>query len=376
MRLMIVDDSALMRRWLKQCFEDQDCVIETARSGADALAKLESFNPDVITLDINMPEMDGLTCLAHIMTDMPRPVVMISSLTGEGALATLEALELGAVDYIEKPSGTVSHDIKTRFPEITAKVRAAAGAKTRQGKTRSGGRAGAPSAKRAGARPGAGSAGAAARRPRLATPGAKQPIDLVLIGVSTGGPGTIEEVLSAVSADLAAPILIAQHMPSRFAQVLADRLNSRLDLEVSAANGATLLKPGAAVVAGADADILVSKRGAKLMAVPTPLDPSRTWHPSVDRMVESAMECMRPDRLLAVQLTGMGDDGAAAMTALRQKGGRTIAESEESAVIFGMPKELIRRGGAEIVLPSSEIGETLNLWTGLRGARRAAVPSS
>lgn len=357
MRILIVDDSALMRRWLKQCFSADKYIVDTARNGRDALKKVETFDPDVITLDVNMPEMDGLTCLSEIMAMGPRRVVMLSSLTGKGTLATLEALELGAIDYIEKPSGTVSHDIKTSFREIIAKVESAAAARVR---TRGG-------------------------RRRMEKPGIfggtpetslsairKRKIELVLIGVSTGGPGTLEEILGQIDPDISAPILIAQHMPGRFATAFAERLNGRLGLEVRAINGATPLGPGTVGVAGSDTDVTVSRRGSRLVAVPMPIDPARVWHPSVDRMVETALKAVDPRALLGVQLTGMGDDGAVAMADLHGKGGLTIAESEETAVIFGMPRELIRRGGASLVLPSHDIAEALNEIVGPRSRAAAA----
>jgi two-component system chemotaxis response regulator CheB len=353
MRVLVVDDSALMRRWLKQCFAEAGWTVETARSGTDALEKIGPFDPQVVTLDVNMPEMDGLTCLSHIMTDFPRPVIMVSSITARGALATIEALELGAVDYVEKPSGTVSHDIRNRFPEILAKVSAASGARLRRGAVRR-----APAAPQPAAARSAPTRAAAPRRP--AGLGAARQTDLILIGVSTGGPGTLEVVLDTIDPDIGAPILIAQHMPSRFASVLAERLNGRCAIEVAALDGATPLRPGLALVAGADADVIVSRRGAKLMALPAPLDAERIWHPSVDRMVESALATLPAERLVGVQLTGMGDDGARAMAALHAAGGRTIAEDERTAVIFGMPRELITRGGASHVLPADRIGEALN----------------
>ncbi|MCB6179267.1 chemotaxis response regulator protein-glutamate methylesterase [Rhodobacter sp. Har01] len=346
MRVLVVDDSALMRRWLKECFASEPGIESlTARDGKDALAKLDSFDPDVVTLDINMPEMDGLTCLAQIMARAPRPVVMLSSLTDAGALATLEALELGAVDYIAKPSGTVSHDLKLIFPQILAKVRAAARIRV-TGPKRPSRRPAAPPRPDAGPRPAAAPQGAARH-------------DLVLIGSSTGGPKALEAVLFPLGPDFPVPILIAQHMPKRFTKVFAERLTQQGALPVIEVTGPTELRPGAAYLAQGDADVQVSRRRDRLVATPVPANPELVWNPSVNHMVATAQAVLPPGRLLAVLLTGMGDDGAAAMTRLHQAGGTTIAQSEASSAIFGMPRALIEAGGASRIIDVDRIAYTL-----------------
>jgi two-component system chemotaxis response regulator CheB len=354
MRLLIVDDSALMRRCLRECFEAEgDFEIAAARDGRDALERIAEFDPDVVTLDINMPVMDGLTCLAHIMTDAPRPVVMVSSLTDKGALATFEALELGAVDYVAKPGGTVSLNLREVFPDIVAKVRAAAAARRRSAIDRV--RAGRERARL--------EAAEVRRKPRPVGPvTAGAGADLVMIGVSTGGPRTLEDVLAALPADFPAPLLVAQHMPARFTSVFAERLDAHCALAVSELAAATPLEPGCAYIARGDADVLVSRRAGRLVGLSAPLDARFTWHPSVARMVASAAAAVAPERLIAVMLTGMGDDGAAEMTELRRAGGRTVAEAEETAVIFGMPKELIDRDGATRVAPAPRIPAVLTDW--------------
>lgn len=347
MKVLAVDDSALMRKWLTECFSAEpgmEC--RTARDGLDALTKIAEFDPDVVTLDINMPAMDGLTCLARIMTDMPRPVVMVSSLTEKGALVTLEALNLGAVDYIAKPDGTVSHALGTIFPQLVAKVRAAAGARAR--------------------RPRLGKAAPSARIERAnhadqpgITPSRAGKVELVLMGASTGGPGALEDVLFPLDGSFPAPILIAQHMPARFTGVFARRLSEQGALPVAEVSGPTPLEPGHAYLARGDADVIVTRRAGRLSANSVPADPSRTWNPSVNRMVESAMAVVPPDRLVGVLLTGMGDDGARALADLHRAGGSTIAESEVSATIYGMPRELVALGGASRVLDSDRIAGAL-----------------
>ena len=347
MRVLAVDDSALMRKWLTECFAAVPGVeCRTARDGADALAKIAEFDPDVVTLDINMPAMDGLTCLARVMTDMPRPVVMVSSLTEKGALVTLEALNLGAVDYIAKPDGTVSHDLRTIFPDLVAKVRAAAGARTRRPRLRE------PAIPHR-------SPQAVVPGKAIAAPVRAGKVDLVLVGASTGGPSALEDVLFPLDSAFPAPILIAQHMPARFTAVFARRLSEQGALPVTEVSGPTPLLPGRAYLARGDADVIVTRRAGRLSANSVPADASRTWNPSVNRMVESAMAVVPPERLVGVLLTGMGDDGARALADLHRAGGSTIAESEASATIYGMPRELVALGGAGRVLDADRIAGTL-----------------
>ena len=360
-KVLVVDDSALMRKYLREILTaEPGFEVETARDGEDALERIRELDPDVVTLDINMPRMDGLTCLAHIMSESPRPVVMVSSLTEQGALATFEALELGAVDYVAKPGGTVSLNLREVADEIRAKVRAAAGARARR-------RTGGPAAQAAPARP-ARREGArpAVRRP----PGRGGETGLVLVGVSTGGPSTLEIILTALPEGFPWPVLVAQHMPARFTRVFAERLDRRCALAVREVQRAMPLEPGQIAIAQGDADVLVQRRLGRVTAVTADPDESLLWHPSVERMVRSALEACPPERLVGVQLTGMGYDGAEAMAELHRRGGRTIAESEESAVVFGMPRELIERGGADVVLPRERIAAQLCEW--LMGAPEAA----
>lgn len=348
--LLIVDDSALMRRHLGRIFEAQaDFRLCFARNGAEALAMVHEQQPDVVTLDVNMPEMDGLTCLSHIMTESPRPVVMVSSLTSKGAMATLEALELGAVDFIAKPDGTVSLNIDRIEAELVAKVRAAARARLR---TRN-------LARRI-HRQNAWAGEAPVKGPPAPVPGELR--GLVLIGVSTGGPGALDCVLPLLPADFRWPVLICQHMPSSFTGVLARRLDAASRVRVVEVETATPLQPGTAYIARGDADMLVARRPNGLVALPAPASANHLWHPSADRLVRSAMEHVEPGRLIGVLLTGMGNDGAEAMAELHKRHGRTIAEAEETAVVWGMPQDLVRRDGADVVLPIHRVAEQLERW--------------
>ncbi|MGV7030686.1 chemotaxis-specific protein-glutamate methyltransferase CheB [Methylobacterium symbioticum] len=347
-KLLIVDDSALMRKFLRMIFEESGfSEVRTARNGRDALEQVALFDPDVVTLDINMPEMDGLTCLSEIMAETPRPVVMVSSLTSESAAVTLEAVQLGAVDYVEKPGGTVSLNIATIRDEMVEKVRIAARAKPRRAlglldrvrRTKQ----------------------AAPPQPRRAAAGGR-PEGCVLIGVSTGGPRTLEDILPELPADLPWPVVIAQHMPGSFTGPFAQRLDRICALSVREVTAPAPLTAGHVYIGRGDADVVIERRLGRLVVTSLPSDPALRWHPSVDRLVRSASAAMPPQGLVAVELTGMGDDGAAAMTELRAAGGRTIAEAESSAVVFGMPAELIRRGGATLTLPARSIPAQLVSW--------------
>ncbi|MGP0050418.1 MAG: chemotaxis-specific protein-glutamate methyltransferase CheB [Solirubrobacteraceae bacterium] len=343
-RVLVVDDSALMRRHLREMLErDGAFEVHTARNGADALEQIRQVQPDVVTLDVNMPVMDGLTCLKHVMEEMPRPVVMVSSLTEQGAMATLEAFALGAVDYVPKPGGTVSLNIDQVADELCEKV--AAAARARVGGPR---RLAERLQRQHRARP------APVRRPRLTA-------GVVLIGSSTGGPGVLGSVIGGLPSDFPLPVLVAQHIPASFSGPLAARLNDECALRVEELRGVRELEPGLVLIARGDADVVFARRAAGSVARPVPIDGHR-WHPSVDRMVRSAAGCFPAEQIVAVELTGMGDDGAEAMAELHRAGARTIAESEESAVVFGMPAELIRRGGATAVLPAEDVAGQLREW--------------
>jgi two-component system chemotaxis response regulator CheB len=356
-KILIADDSALMRKYLGGIFKDEgDFEVCIARNGVEALSLARSFAPDVITLDVNMPEMDGITCLSRIMVECPKPVVMVSSLTTRGAEVTLQALALGAVDFIAKPDGTVSLHIHEIAAALVAKIRVAAKARLRQSR-------GLLERVRH-----ATSESTATERRSLSPQGANTQAGgplrgIVLIGVSTGGPGAIETIIPRLPADFPWPILIAQHMPESFTGVFARRINSLSELEVIEVTRPVPLRRGTAYVGRGDADLLVGNRGGELTAIPMPASTKHNWHPSVERMVTSALEHHDPKRLLGVMLTGMGDDGAAAMAELRARGGRTIAEAEETAVVWGMPGELVRRGGASLVLPLQRVAEQLRHWT-------------
>ena len=362
-RLLIADDSALMRKLLEGIFLDEgDFEIRLARNGTEALELIRTFDPQVVTLDVQMPGMDGLTCLSRIMIEAPRPVVMISSLTEEGADATLEAIELGAVDFVAKPGGAVSLEIDRLRPLLVEKVRAAAGARIRrtlrlaervrhqirgaglESRTR-------PVRARPTMAVKVGTGVIKAGKGRL--PG------LVLIGTSTGGPAALDVVLPQLPPDFPWPVLVAQHLPASFTGAFARRLDRECQLDVVEVDQPMPLRRGIIYIGKGDADVMVAPRAAGVIAMPVPAKASYLWHPSVERMVASALDHLDASRLIGVMMTGMGNDGAEAMKRLHLAGGRTIAEAESSAIVWGMPGELVKNGGADKVRPLEDIAATI-----------------
>ncbi len=348
-RLLIVDDSALIRKLLSNLFSRQpDFEVSTARDGIDAMQQLHRFQPDVISLDVNLPGQDGLECLNRIMVERPTPVVMFSALTEKGAASTAEAMALGAVDFLAKPAGATSATIEKLSRELVRKIRGAAQAKVRRSR-------GLHQRMREQNQLDV----VAPTAPKLDS--ARCP-GVVIVGVSTGGPRTLEEVLPDLPTNFPWPVIVAQHMPSSFTAALTKRMDSLCKLSVVEVTRPMPLQAGQIYIAMGDSDILVGRRSQGVVVMPAPPSEDYLWHPSVDALVKSAHRVFPAQRVIGVLLTGMGHDGAAEMTLLRQSGGHTIAESEESAVVFGMPCELIRREGAEVVLPAERIPRQLTDW--------------
>lgn len=354
--VLVVDDSALVRKVLRRFFEDEGMTVETARSGLEALARLKTLRPDVMTLDIQMPDLDGLSVLHRVMTSHAVPVVMVSVLTSEGSRTTMEALALGAVDFVAKPDASVSLRLDEVRHDLVGKVSRAARAHVR---TRT-------------------SAGAALRpvehRPtRQPVHVSRRPTEVVLIGSSTGGPAALSEIISALPRNFP-PVVIAQHLPAAFTPHLSDRLGRTGGMRSEEAGAPTQLRWGTVYVGRGDADVLLTRRRGELVVKSVPAHPEGRWHPGVDRLVRSALDVVPPANLIGVLLSGMGDDGAETMCTLAGRGGRTIAESQESAVVWGMPGALVERGGATVVLETERIAEQLRGWVPLQEPPGAPAP--
>ena len=361
-KLLIADNSALMRKLLEGIFlEEGDFEIRLAQNGAEALELVRSFDPQVVTLDVQMPGMDGLTCLGQIMIEAPRPVVMISALTEAGAEATLAAIELGAIDFIAKPGGAISLEIDRLRPLLVEKVRCAATVRIRRTlrlkerirhQFRGVGVAPRPAS------------------PRISpAKGADPSSGLVLIGTSTGGPAALDIVLTQLPLGFSWPVMVAQHMPASFTGPFARRLDRQCELRVVEVNRPMPLQAGTIYIGRGDGDLIVAPRPTGMIAMSVPAQRDYPWHPSVERMVTSALEQYDATQLFGVLMTGMGRDGADAMTRLRKQGGRTIAEAESTAIVWGMPGELVKNGGAEFIRPVEDIAGTLVEMVAAHAAR-------
>ena len=349
-KVLVVDDSALVRKLIGQAFSEQtDFEVRFARNGREALAAIAISRPDVVTLDVHMPEMDGLACLDRIMIETPCPVVMVSSMTAAGADATLEALRLGAVDFVAKPTGAVSLRFDDLVRPLIEKVRAAAGARLKTSLRLR---------ERVRFRIGDGAGVSPKTSIKNAEPISKGE-GLVLIGTSTGGPPALEALLTGLPASFPWPIVVAQHMPATFTGSLARRLDGISRLNVQEVRDPIALKPGNVYIGRGDADVIISRRGAALVAMAAPAQADYPWHPSTDRLVRSALNYMAPSQLIGILMTGMGNDGAEAMALIHTGGGRTIAEAEETAVVWGMPGELVMANGASFVVPLQKIAAQL-----------------
>lgn len=342
MRVLIVDDSAFMRHAVAKYLETDPeiIVVGSAYDGLDALAKIHALQPDVVTLDVEMPRMDGLTALKRIMAECPTPVVMLSALTQRGAEATVRALMRGAVDFMPKPSAGV--DIGTVIEELTAKVKIAAGVRAANralaGAMDAGPRsAPAPSASQSEPRP------------------FRKGDPVIVIGASTGGPSALRQVLSGLPADLQAAIAVVQHMPAGFTQSLARRLDESSPLAVREAVDGDRLARRLVLLAPGDYHLrFEGMRRVTLNQGP----PRHHVRPAADVAMESAAEC-HGSAVIGVVLTGMGDDGTEGAGRIKTVGGKVIAEHESTSVVYGMPRSVVEAGLADQVIPLPEVAPAL-----------------
>ncbi|WP_456469417.1 protein-glutamate methylesterase/protein-glutamine glutaminase [Archaeoglobus sp.] len=338
MRVLVVDDSALVRMAVSDILSKAGIeVIDTAKNGKEAVEKTLKLKPDVVTLDIKMPVMDGLTALKLIMEKQPTPVVMLSSLTKEGAKETLEALKLGAVDFITKPGGALV-DLSSIEQEIVEKVRMAATTSLNILRLQN--------LKKIKGEVVRGSWG-------------KKTRDVcVLIGSSTGGPSALEMIIPRLPADIPAPIFVVQHMPPGFTQQLAERLDNISEVKVKEAENNEKVKDGVVYIAPGGYHMKVRRATNVVRIKIVDGEPVNAVKPSVDVTADSVVQAYG-ENVVGVILTGMGEDGAYGMKMIKDRGGLTIASSEDTCVVFGMPKAAIELGGIVSVKPVFEIAEEI-----------------
>lgn len=330
-RVLVIDDSALIRRLLGELLEQAGDieVVATARDPYDAREKIKRLDPDVLTLDVEMPRMDGLTFLRNLMRLRPMPVVMVSSLTEDGAEETLEALALGAVDFVTKPRGDTAQGLEAYADELIGKVRAAARARVRPLGEGGGGQPLRPPRRRAAER-------------------------IVAIGASTGGTVAIQRVLEALPAN-APPVLVTQHMPPGFSAAFAERLDGLCAVSVHEAKDGQRVLPGHAYIApGGTYHLELVRDGSRYQCRLSDAEPVNRHRPSVDVLFDTVAAAAGPSAV-GVLLTGMGNDGAAGLARLQAAGAPTIAQDEASSVVWGMPGAAVKAGAADRVLPLAEI---------------------
>ncbi|MEW6417070.1 MAG: chemotaxis response regulator protein-glutamate methylesterase [Nitrospirota bacterium] len=346
-KVLIVDDSAFMRNALtKMLSSDPEIkIVGTAKDGLEAIEKAAILKPDIVTMDVEMPKMDGLTALKQIMEKNPLPVIMVSSLTSEGAKVTLDALDLGAVDFIPKNLSDLSINIVkikeiliNKVKQISKKgvlrrhLRNVADHKTFE----------------------------MPRGMPIRATGERR-IAVVSIGTSTGGPKALQDIIPKLPKDFPVPILIAQHMPPNFTKPFAERLDQLSQITVKEAEEGEPLKPGVALIAPGKGNMRALRiRGIETIVRISENKEEFIYIPSVDALMASVAEYF-PERALGVILTGMGNDGLKGLITLKKSGGRILAQNEETCIIYGMPKAVIEAGIADKVLPLEEMaGEIIN----------------
>jgi len=333
-RALVIDDSAFSRQTITRMLNTSPLVevVGVARDGEEALRKTLELKPDVITLDLEMPRMDGFTFLRIVMAKQPTPVVVISSRAGEDDV--FKALDLGAVDFIAKPTAAATLELQNIEEGLIRKVHAIRELRIDKVSER-----------------------IQSAPPMLVdrTPSpTSASVPVVVIGSSTGGPPALVQIFGAFTEPPPCTFLVAQHMPAGFTRGFAERLDRLTPLRVREAEGGEDLEPGLALIAPGGCHLELQKRGSRVVTRVEPDDGAARYVPSVDRLFTSAAKQFA-DKLLAVVLTGMGDDGRKGACQVKDSGGRVIAESEETAVIYGMPKQVVNAGAADMVLPLQEI---------------------
>lgn len=358
-RVLVVDDSRFFRRRVSEIIsaDSQLEVVATAENGAEAVDMVVKLKPDVVTMDVEMPVMDGITAVKRIMAASPTPILMFSSLTTEGAQATLDALDAGALDFLPKKFEDISRNkeeanrqLRSRIKQIAGR-RIAAGAKS----------APAPrvqsvtvnaATKRNDAPPPARST------PQILRPGDLRNFAILAIGTSTGGPVALQEILSKLPESFPLPIVLVQHMPGTFTSAFAQRLNKICNIQVKEAAEADVLQPGVALLAPGGKQMLLQRRGGQIITRIHAAAPGQTYKPCVDITFSSIAEVF-PGKVLALILTGMGADGREGIRKLKKDHSVCWAQDEASCVVFGMPGAVVEEKLADHVLPLLDIGPQL-----------------
>jgi two-component system chemotaxis response regulator CheB len=347
-RILVVDDAVVFRRMVTEELNADPAleVVGTAANGRIALAKLPQVNPDLVILDIEMPELDGLATLREIRKTYPKlPVIMFSALTERGAAATLDALALGATDYFAKPAAAGGLDASLRVirDELVPEIKALCGR---------------------------GPAPAVIPAPPGAGPARTGPVEVVAIGTSTGGPNALAEVFAGLPADLPVPVVLVQHMPPMFTRLLAERLSAEHPVKVEEGRSGELLRPAHAWIAPGDHHMIVVRDAGRDRILLHQDPPENSCRPAADVLFRSVARAFGP-AALAVVLTGMGQDGLRGCEAIREAGGQVIAQDEATSVVWGMPGFVARAGLADRVLPLAMIApEVVRRVRAGRGAAR------
>lgn len=335
-KVLVVDDSAFMRKVISDILNSDDIiqVIDVASNGIEALEKVKSLKPDVVTLDIEMPVMDGLSCLKEMLKYQYVPVIMLSSLTKDGADFTIRALEYGAVDFITKPTNIFKMSGEDKVNEILEKVKVAINTvKVKTSHTKN-----------------------FIHRPKEEIVKSCDIIKIVAIGTSTGGPKALQDVIPLIPGDVPAAFLVVQHMPPGFTKSLAERLNSLSEVVVKEAESGDVLRPGYVYIAPGDYHMLVEKQDSKSLRIKLSQEPPVGGHrPAVNTMMESLSNTGQTN-IIGVIMTGMGGDGSEGVKKLKEiNNGYIIAQDEKSCVVYGMPKVAVQTGVVDKVVPLKEI---------------------
>ncbi|KPK35455.1 MAG: chemotaxis protein CheY [Nitrospira bacterium SG8_35_1] len=343
--VLVVDDSAFMRNALTTMImsDPEIRVIGVARDGKEAIAKVAELKPDIVTMDVEMPRMDGIEALRQIMTDNPVPVLMVSSLTTDGAKATLDAIDLGAVDFIPKNLSELSTNIVNIKNMLIEKIKGI-------------GKKGLVLRKRTRTLP-----SKKPEMPKATDYSIGRKMNIVVIGTSTGGPKALQNIITNIPGAFPVPILVAQHMPPAFTGPFAERLNHLSEITVKEAEEGETIKKGTVYIAPGRGHMrIVRKKVTETVICISEEKGDYIYKPSVDALMLSVADCY-PGQMLGVILTGLGNDGEKGMKAIKDSGGRTIAESEESCVVYGMPKAVVNSGLADKIVPVDEVaGEIMN----------------